>query len=118
MIALLALGSLVFPVTQTQARGRSHYGYNPNRRSHRKQLGPPYEAIQSVNTSAGTVTIVPKNGVSHTPKTLRITPDTVVTISGQRSTVQQLQPGMKVNVGLGADADAAAELNASPAPRK
>ena len=117
--ALIALvGSLVFPVAQIQARGHRSYGYNPRRHSHRKKLDPPYEAIQSVNMSAGTVTIVPKNGASHTSKTLRITPDTVVTISGQRSTLQQLQPGMKVNVGLGADADAAAELSASPAPRK
>lgn len=114
---LVGLGSLVFPTAQVQARGHGRYGYNPHRHNHKKKAGPPYEAIESVNTAAGTVTIVPRNGASHTSKTLRLTPDTVVTINGERSTAEQLKPGMKVNVGLGADADAAAELNAVPAPK-
>ena len=70
-----------------------------------------------MNVSAGTVTIVPRNGASKQSKTLRTTPDTVITINGQPGTLQQLQPGMKVDVGLGADADAASELTASNPPK-
>ena len=117
---LVAFGLLAYPATQLRAAEYVYLQHQSCRLRHGKKRPPrkpPYEAIGSVNVSAGTVTIVPKNGASKQSKILRTTPDTVITINGQLGTLQQLQPGMKVDVGLGADADAAAELTASNPPK-
>lgn len=75
-----------------------------------------YTAIASVNTSAMTITVEPKNSPSTATKTYKLTPQTKVTVNGNPATLADLKPGLQIHVGAGMDADVAEELHASSPP--
>lgn len=77
---------------------------------------PVYTAITAVDRSAMTVTTAPKNSTGTTPKTYRINADTKIDVDGKPGTLADLQSGQRVRVGLGADADLAAELSITKPP--
>lgn len=117
---LLAFGLVLSLSTQAEAARARHTLGRSHSFRHGKKRPPPkpqYESIGSVNTSAGTVTIVPKNSASKQVKTLRAAPDCVITVNGRRGRLSDLQTGMKVVVGLGMDADVATELTVTDAPK-
>lgn len=92
----------------------SQAGFHP--KGHKPPPKPVYMAIASVDTTAMTITVEPKNNNSTATKTYKITPKTKVTINGNPGTLSDLRPGLQIHVGLGMDADVAEELSASPAP--
>ena len=66
--------------------------------------------IQSVTPNS--ITISGEGGT----KTLEITKFTEITVRGQRATLGDLTPGMRVSVTMGTDPSKASRINASDAP--
>ena len=77
---------------------------------------PVYTAIASVNTTAMTITVEPKNSTSTATKTYKLTPKTRVTVNGNPATLADLKPGQQIHIGAGMNADVAEELHASTPP--
>jgi len=76
---------------------------------HRKSQ---YEDITAVDEAAKTVTIGHKNGKDHSTEALTVNTFTEITVDGQKATLHDLKPGMKVDVGRDSD-NVAASLTAT-----
>jgi hypothetical protein len=79
---------------------------------------PQYQAIDAVDATAKTITVSYHNSKNPNAKTLKITERTEIQVNGAKATINELQPGMKISVGVGMDPTMAASLSASPAPTK
>ena len=77
-----------------------------------------YIAIVAVDPAAMTITVEPKNSMSTEPKTYKVTPATVVKVSGNPASLADLKPEMQVHFTLAADGTTATELLGAPAPRE
>ena len=75
-----------------------------------------YTAIISVDTSAMTITVGPKNSTATGTKTYKFTTKTTITTNGNPGTIADLAPGQQIHVGLGADETIAEELKVTPPP--
>ena len=65
-----------------------------------------YQVIKAVNEEAKTVTIGTEHNKDHTEKALKVTAFTEVTVDGQKATLHDLKPGMRVEVDLNSDDEA------------
>lgn len=75
-----------------------------------------YIEIVSVDATAMTVTVEPKNSMSTEAKTYKVTPATTVKVNGKSATLADLKPDMMVHFTLAADRVTITELSGSPAP--
>ena len=75
-----------------------------------------YIAIVSVDATAMTITVEPRNSMSTEKKTYKVTSATVVKVNGNPSTLADLKPDMQVHFTLAADNVTATELFASRPP--
>ncbi len=75
-----------------------------------------YIAVKSVDTTAMTITVEPRNSMSTEAKTYKVTPATVVKVNGNPATLADLKPDMQVHFTLAADNVTATELSASRPP--
>lgn len=76
-----------------------------------------YIEVVSVDATANTITVQPKNSMSTEAKTYKVTPATKITVNGSPATLTDLKAGSQVHFHLTADGTTADELAASPAPR-
>ena len=79
---------------------------------------PPYDAIQSVDTTAGTIVVGHVNSKDTSTKTYKINQFTEIQVNGEKGTITSLQAGMKVAVSEGSETGSAGRVVASPAPTK
>ena len=79
---------------------------------HRHKQKPQYEDITAVDEGAKTVTVGHKNGKDHSTEALKINDFTEITVDGQKATLKDLKPGMKVDVDRESD-DIASTLTAT-----
>ncbi len=70
---------------------------------HRGKPKAQYEDITAVNEGAKTVTIGHKNGKDHSEHAVTVNFFTEITVDGQKATLHDLKPGMKVDVTNGTD---------------
>ena len=75
-----------------------------------------YIEVVSVDPTAMTITVQPKNSMSTEAKTYKITPSTTVKVNGNPATLTDLKPDMQIHFTLAADGVTATELSASRAP--
>ena len=75
-----------------------------------------YLSIVSVDATAMTITVEPKNSMSSESKTYKVTPATVVKVNGTPAALADLKPDMAIHFTLAADNVTATELSASRAP--
>lgn len=75
-----------------------------------------YIAIKSIDTTAMTITVEPRNSMSTEAKTYKVTTSTVVKVNGNPATLAELKPDMAIHFTLAADNVTATELSASRAP--
>lgn len=76
----------------------------------------PYTAIVSVDQTAMTITVGPKNSTATGTKTYKFTAKTTITANGQPGTVASLSPGLQVHVGTGMDSAIADTLTVTEPP--
>ncbi len=76
----------------------------------------PYTGIVSVDATAMTVTVEPKNSNATGTKTYKFTASTSITVNGQPSTVAGLVPGQQIHIGAGASPDVAEEIHVTAPP--
>ncbi len=76
----------------------------------------PYTGIVSVDTTAMTVTVEPKNSTATGAKTYKFTAATKITVNGQPSTVAGLVPGQQIHIGAGTDPLVAEEIHVTAPP--
>ncbi len=110
--AVVAAMGVVSP-TAVLAKGKS----GSNNRwgdagKHRAKPKAQYEDITAVDEGAKTVSIGHKNGKDHSIKALKVNTFTEITLDGQKATLHDLKPGMKVDVTNDSD-DVAAALTAT-----
>ncbi len=107
-LGILTVVGAFFALTNvSEARGRA------------KKLPPPkipYTAIISVDQSAMTITVGPKNSTATGTRTYKFTAKTRVTANGRAGTAAQLTPGQQVRIGAGADPTVAEELTVTAPP--
>ena len=110
-VNLLAIVSVFFGLTTVaDAAGM---------RGSKKRVPPPkipYTAIISVDQSAMTITVGPKNSTATGTKTYKFTAKTRITANGQPGTVASLAPGQQVHIGAGIDPTIADELTVTAPP--
>ncbi len=75
-----------------------------------------YIEVVSVDSTAMSITVQPKNSMSTEAKTYKVTPATTVKVNGKPATLADLKPDMMVHFTLAADGVTATELSGSPAP--
>ena len=75
-----------------------------------------YIAVVSVDPTAMTITVEPRNSMSSEKKTYKVTPATVIKANGNPATLADLKPDMQVHFTLAADNVTATELSASRPP--
>ena len=75
-----------------------------------------YIAIVSVDPTAMTITVEPRNSMSSEKKTYKVTPTTVIKIYGSPAKLADLKPDMQIHFTLAADNVTATELSASRPP--
>ncbi len=85
---VLAVCGLIFPQI---AHARRH------------PRGTAYHVIKSVNEQAKTVTVGTEHNKDETEQVLKVTGFTEITLDGQKATLHDLQPGMKVDIDLESD---------------
>ncbi len=76
-----------------------------------------YIEIVSMDATAMTITVEPKNSMSTEAKTYKVTPATAVKVDGKPATLADLKPDMMVHFTLATDGVTATELSGSAAPR-
>ncbi len=75
-----------------------------------------YIAIKSVDSTAMTITVEPRNSMSTEAKTYKLTPTTVVKVYGNPATLADLKPDLAIHFTLAADNVTVTELSASRPP--
>lgn len=95
--------------------GSEAAGFRRNTK-HKPPPKPVYNAVASVDTTAMTITVEPKNSTATATKTYKYTPRTKVMVNGQTATIADLKAGLQIRVGAGMDAGIAEELSASNPP--
>ncbi len=68
--------------------------------------GSAFHMIKAVNESAKTVSVGTENNKDQTLKVLKVTTFTEITVDGQKATLHDLQPGMKVDLDMESDNEA------------
>ncbi len=76
----------------------------------------PYTGIVSVDTTAMTITVEPKNSTATGTRTYKFSPLTKITVNGQPGTLAGLVPGQQIRIGAGMNPDVAAEIHVTPPP--
>ena len=76
-----------------------------------------YIAIKSIDTTAMTITVEPRNSMSTEAKTYKVTTATLIKVNGNSGVLTDLKPDMQVHFTLAADGVTASELDGSPAPK-
>ena len=76
----------------------------------------PFMGIVSVDTTAMTISIEPKNSTASGVKTYKYNAKTVITVNGQPGTPASLTPGQQIHVGLSMDGKTAETLAVTPPP--
>ena len=77
-----------------------------------------YIAVVSVDPTAMTITVQPKNSMSTDAKTYKVTPTTTVKVNGNSAALPDLKPDMMIHFTLASDGTTATELLGSPAPKE
>jgi riboflavin synthase alpha subunit len=103
LLLLSLLSFTAFTTTSLQAGGKA-----------KPRPTPAHTTIVSVNGNSITVQ------EAKVTKTFTVTKETEIDYNGQRATLSQLQPGMRVEVTSGMTEGVASRINASeaPAPKK
>ena len=109
LVGVLALACGIFAITFSAEAGTRGGPRKPPPKI-------PYTAIVSVDTTAMTITVAPKNSNATGSKTYKFTPKTTITVKGHAGTAADLVPGMQIHVGAGMDETIAEELSVTDAP--
>ena len=76
----------------------------------------PYTAIISVDTTAMTITVGPRNSTATGTKTYKFNAKTEITANGKPGTPADLAPGQQIHVGTGMDETTADRLSVTAPP--
>ena len=93
----LAVCALLLPPS-AHAKGR--------RKPSQQSQGSAFHMIKAVNENAKTVSVGTENNKDQTLKVLKVTTFTEITVDGQKATLHDLQPGMKVELDMESDNEA------------
>ncbi len=91
----------------------SHAG---GKKSNKPKPKIPYTGIVSVDTTAMTVTVEPKNSTATGAKTYKFTAATKITVNGQPGTASGMVPGQQIHIGAGMDPMVAEEIHVTAPP--
>jgi hypothetical protein len=82
----------------------------------REPFKPSYDAVQSVDTTANTITINHVNSKDTSTKVYKLDQKTEIEVNGEKGTLNDVKTGMKISVTPGFNDDEASRVVVSPAP--